>query len=358
MIKKTRIILWLMVFFFWVQPNISRSQGVATKEVFRLQESAHQYLERKDFSNAILTLSQAIRLSPHDVVLRRDLAYAYYLSGDAAKAKEVIEPVVNSDVADEQTFQIAAAIENIVGKNRNGARKLLQKGLKKFPRSGLLYNDLGNWYLSTKEEKRAFETWEMGVEMAPDYSLNYYSLAKVYQNKKDYVWALIYGETYVNMDNDPAKSNEIKKVLINAYQNLLSLGAREGLPEFRASKKSSSSGRITGFSDRYEQVLSQNATAISSGITVENLTMMRIRFLMEWQTKYARRYPMSLLTWQEALAHEGLYDAYNQWLFGAILNSSEFQLWLKKYGTVFSKFENWKRQHPYAPNNRDPKPEK
>lgn len=136
--------------------SIGEAQQTLPSDAHSMQQSAMEYLKQKDYANSIMLLNQAIRLAPDNVSLRRDLAYTYYLSGKQKKAREIIEPVVQSDLADEQTFQIAAAIENVSGKSGK-AKRFLTKGLKKFPHSGMLYNNLGNLYSMGKKDKAALE---------------------------------------------------------------------------------------------------------------------------------------------------------------------------------------------------------
>src|SRR5690554_3170004 len=110
LMKKSIIILAISILY-----SLSISAQISV-ESLKLQENGHRSLRQGDYENAIILFSQAVRLDPSEVSLRRDLAYAYYLSGELKKAKEVINPVLNSDFADEQTFQIAAVIENTSGK--------------------------------------------------------------------------------------------------------------------------------------------------------------------------------------------------------------------------------------------------
>jgi tetratricopeptide (TPR) repeat protein len=324
-------------------------------DVQRMQESAHNYLSRGDYANAIMMFSQAIRQSPSDVSLRRDLAYTYLLSGDTKKAKEIIEPVVSSDAADEQTFQVASAIENALD-NPGKAKRILNDGLTKFNNSGLLYNSKGNLLNADKSTKDALEAYNNGIRVEPSYPMNYYNAAKIYFQNEDAPWALLYSEIYLNLDPTSQRTIEIKKMMIDAYRKLFSPGKDEELPDFKSSGSSDSKKKT--FASLYKKVMLQCAPAISDGLNVENLIMLRTRFMLAWSKDYSVNYPFTLFTYQDKMLHDGVYDAYNQWLFGAIDNSAEFSLWVKVNNKEYAAYENWRKLNPLQPALYDPKPGK
>ena len=331
------------------------AQDELSPEVTRMQESARTYLNRGDYANAIMMYNQAIRQAPGDVALRRDLAYTYYLSGDAKKAKEIIDPVASSSMADEQTYQLASVIESKLD-NRSRAKKLLNEGLAKYPNSGILYNSKGNMMSAEKYDKDALNAWNTGIRVEPSFPLNYYNAAKAYNDQDDPVWALVYGEIFVNLEPSTSRTIEIKKMMIEGYRKLLSPGKDEKLPDFNASATLEAKDR--NFTSAYKTAITRSAAAISEGLNTETLTMLRSRFMLEWMQHYASKYPSTLFTYQDKLLLEGYYDAYNQWLFGASDNSQEFSAWIKLNAKTYSAFENWRKNNPLQPTVSDPKPGK
>lgn len=326
----------------------------ASPELKQMYESANGYLARKDYDNAIMMYSQAIRLAPDNVMLRRDLAYTYFVSGKREKAKEIIDPVVNSEVADEQTYQVASAVEASLD-NRKQAKKILNNGLKKYPTSGLLYNAKGN-LLNAEEKgaKEALQTWMEGIKAEPSFPLNYYSAAKGYYQAGDAVWAVLLGEVFINLDEGTAKAAEIKSLMLDGYRKLFSPADDEKLPGFKSDNNSK--GINASFPAIYRNVMNNNAAAISDGISVENLTMLRTRFILEWYRSYSINYASTLFAYHDKLLRSGHFDAYNQSLFGAAANSQEFSAWVKMNSKQYSDFEQWKKRNPYQPSISDPLP--
>jgi tetratricopeptide (TPR) repeat protein len=350
--KKTLLYLLLLSGFF---PCAIFAQSALSPEVLQMQRSANNYLDQKDFANAIMLFNQAIRMAPDNVSLRRDLAYTYYISGKVKKAKEVIDPVMASAFADEQTFQVASAIESTLG-NYGKAKRILKNGLEKFPHSGLLFHSQGLLYSKDKSDKSALEAWENGIKADPSYALNYFSAANMLFRKNEPAWALLYAEIYLNLEQNPARGVQIKKLMIDAYQAIFSPGNTGSLPSF--DKKSKDEAHSKQFIDLYRQVLLDNVSTIRNGLNTESLVMLRARFIMEWEANFGAAYPFSLFNYQNKIIHEGYFDAYNQWLFGAYNDSKAYSLWIKKHAENFSAFEKWRQLNPLQPAAYDPRPEK
>ncbi len=74
------------------------------------------------------------------------------------------------------------------------------------------------------------------------------------------------------------------------------------------------------FAKAYLQTMSKQSSMANKGITTETLTMIRTRFILDWYQNNATKFPFRLFDYQQQLLKEGLFDAYNQWLFGAVEN--------------------------------------
>jgi len=328
------------------------------EEARQTYQSASEALSNGEFANAIMLYAQAIRIAPDNVMLRRDLAYTYFLSGNKQKALEIIEPVVNSDMADEQTYQVASAIEAALG-NSNKASRLINTGLKKFPQSGILYNAKGNLAMNEKKGgKNAIDAWQEGISADPAYHGNYYSAAKYYQANGMPVWAALYAEIYVNLDLHSPKSIEMKKLITDAYQQLFAPENIGGLPEFNnnSGKQPATSSSQRSFSGAYKATMLHNSIVISGGLMTERLIMLRTRFILDWNRNYTDQYFFTLFSYHDKLLRTGNFDAYNQWLFGAADNSQQFGIWIKANQETYARFEQWQKDNPYMPAVSDPKP--
>lgn len=287
-------------------------------------------MKQGDYSNAILVLNRALEQEPDNNELVKDLAFALFMQRNYVKALEVIKPLLDRKDADVQSYQIAGMIYK--GKeDGNEAEKLYKKGLKKFPNNGVLYNEYGEllWF---KQDYNAVRQWEKGIQVDPNYSGNYYNAAKYHYFTMDKVWSIIYGEIFVNMESYSRRTIEIKTVLLNSYKKLFSYA---DIMQNQNSKNE--------FTVAYLNTLNRHSSIASMGITPESLTMIRTRFVLDWDDKYASRFPFRLFEYHRQLLKEGLFEAYNQWLFGPIQNLTAFQNWINIHSEPYKDFNNFHR---------------
>ncbi len=299
------------------------------QDVAQLHETAKGFIRQSDFPNAILVLNRAIQKAPENLGVAKDLAFCYSYQNDNVKALEVIKPLLDRDDADDQCFQIAGNIYKGLELPKE-CEKMYRKGIKRFPQSGALYNELGE-LLWAQKDFAAIKQWEKGIETDPNYSGNYYNACKYYYFSTDRVWGLLYGEIFVNMEPLGNRTPEVKTMLLEGYKKLFAeTDITKGI------KKNS-------FSDAFLQALSHQSGAIALGINPESLAMLRTRFVIEWFHDGSNRFPFRLFEQQRQLLQEGLFEAYNQWIFGAAQNLPAYQNWTTAHPAEYSEFNRFQR---------------
>ncbi|HYE54789.1 MAG TPA: tetratricopeptide repeat protein, partial [Chitinophagaceae bacterium] len=185
-----------------------------------LHDNARAFQRQGDYANAVLVLNRALERDPKNLEVLKDLAFTYYLQRDFVRARETAKPLPERPDADVQSFQILGLVYKAL-EERKECEKLYKAGLKKFPNSGMLYNEYGEM-LWTKQDYNAIKYWEKGIEVDPNYSGNYYNAAKHYYFTYDKVWSLIYGEIFVNLESYSKRTAEIKTLLLDGYKKLFS----------------------------------------------------------------------------------------------------------------------------------------
>jgi len=86
---------------------------------------------------------------------------------------------------------------------------------------------------------------------------------------------------------------------------------------------------------------------IGNGVTPETLASLRTRFLLAWFAKNASTFPFRLFDYQQQLAKEGMFDAYNQWIFGAADNLQSFQQWTATHSEEYNKFNTFQKNRVF-----------
>jgi tetratricopeptide (TPR) repeat protein len=295
-----------------------------------MQENARSFVSKGDYNNAVLVLNRAVEQDPENTQVAKDLAFALYLKTDLNKAEETIKPLLDKRDADVTVYQVAGLIYK-AKEELNEAEKLYKKGTRKFPESGVLYNDYGEllWF---KRDNNSIKQWEKGMEVDPNYSANYYNAAKYYYYTADKTWSIIYAEIFVNMESYSRRTIELKYLLLESYKKLLT---DTDIMKDQNSKNP--------FQTAYLTTISRTAPVISMGISPESLTILRTRFILDWDDKYASRFPFRLFEYHRQLLKAGLFEAYNQWLFGPIQNLTAFQNWTNKHTEAYTEFTSFQQ---------------
>jgi tetratricopeptide (TPR) repeat protein len=280
----------------------------------QLHDNARDFMHKGDYTNAILILNRALVKEPNNLEIAKDLGLNYYYSKDYTKCIEVLKHLFDRNDVDDQCFQIAGdaywALENV-----KEAENIYRKGIKKLPTSGPLYNELGK-VLWSQSNFSAIKEWEKGIENDPGFAGNYYNASKYYYFTTDKVWSLLYGEIFINIDPKSAYSPEIKNILLEGYKKLFS---DANLEKNNKDK--------TPFAIAYLKAMNKQSSLVSGGINTEALIMIRTRFILEWDITNAAKYPFKLFQLHKQYIQEGLFDAYNQWVFATADNLPAYQTW-------------------------------
>lgn len=304
----------------------SFTQG-QTEDPKTLHENAKMFMRQGDFNNAVIVLTRALQMDKNNLEMQKDLAMSYYYKRDFEKALDEVKVLMDRDDADVVAFQIAGNVYKAIEEVKE-CEKVYKKGLKRFPNSGPLYSEYGE-LLWAKKDFSAIDQWENGIRLDPAYSGNYYNAARYYFYTKDKVWSLIYGEIFVNMESLSDRGAAMKQLLFDAYKEKLFAD-----PNLMAGQEKNRSE----FAKAFLECMNKQSAVVNRGVNTETLTMIRTRFILEWFDKYASRFPHKLFDYERQLLQEGIFNAYNQWLFGTVENLAAYDAWIKTHEEEYQNF--------------------
>jgi tetratricopeptide (TPR) repeat protein len=302
------------------------AQGQTTDS---LRREATSMLKAGDYGNAMILLSKALAAEPNNADIRKELAMACYHGGYFKQGYDAVKPLVEKNDADEQAFQITGMLCKESGDLKE-AERIYKAGIKKFPGYGPLYADYGEML----EQRRpgygdAANVWEKGIEMTPSYPGNYYHAARYYASQDEWIWAVVYGEVFVNLESYSVRTPEIKELLYDGYQKLMGGG-------LRLKMKSS-------FEKEVANIFTQQGDLINKGVNPETLVAIRTRFILNWFDGPGKKMPYRLYDMHRLLLQEGLFEAYNQWLFGSVADLPAYQNWTSRHSDVMKAFYEYQR---------------
>lgn len=294
-----------------------------------LHQVARQFMRTADYPNAIIVLTNALKKDPDNIEIQKDLAFTYYLQRNYSASIELGRKLIERNDADEQCYQILGMAYKAINEKKQ-ADKMYKQGIKKFPSSGELYNEYGEM-LWVEKDAEAIRFWEKGIQVDPNYSSNYYNASRFYYFTYDKVWCLIYGELFINMESYSKRTPEIKSLLVDAYKKLYT------------DLKSPKTVSKNPFESAYLTVMTDQSQSVALGVTPESLNILRSKFILEWFEKYGDKYPFRLFEYQRQLLKEGLFDAYNEWAFGAATGLPAFQSWTAQHADDYNRFINFQK---------------
>ena len=302
-----------------------------------LQETARALVQKGDYDNAVLVLDRARKQEPDNVDLLRDLVFAYYLKRDFGQAIEVGKELVEKPNADQQSFQVLGLAYKAIASYKECA-KLYRTALRKFPNSGVIYNEYGELSAMDNELDEAIAQWEKGIELDPGYSSNYYNATMYYMTRKNFLRAVLYGELFLNLESYSARTEEIKSQLYKAWAGLLNPVYLRQLQEQKS---------LSAFEKAVSDAANKAAVAMKDGAVVDQLNGVRTRFLLQWMQGSQKTWPYRLFDHQQYLVSQGLFEAYNYWLFGSSLPGDAYASWQKVHPKETEGFRNFQQSRVF-----------
>lgn len=296
-----------------------------SEDVEKLHENGKLFMRQGDYANASLILSRALSQAPQNIEIAKDLAFDYYLQKENEKALSTLKPFLEKDNADDQTYEIGGTIYRAMGEEKE-AEKLYKKAIRYYPDDGALYNDYGEM-LWGQQDYGAIKLWEKGIQQDPSFAGNYYNACKYYFLTTDKIWSLIYGEIFINLESFTARTAEIKDILLAGYKKLF---ADQNLLENTRGKND--------FEIAYLTVMNKQNDLVLNGLDAQTLTMIRTRFILDWDQTYAEKFPFALFNKERQYLEEGVFPAYNQWIFGTSQNLAKYQNWISTHPDESSEF--------------------
>lgn len=332
----------LLIITFFLTPNLSIAQGDKEKALAKGNE-AIKLMDNGQIEESIKLLEESINLDPENIDYPYEMGFAYYISKNYEKCIDILTDLKKRKDTNSQVFQLLGNSYDIIGK-REKAIDTYEDGLKKLPKSGRLYLELGGMYLVTKEYDKAISYYEKGVDVEPNYPSNYYRLAKIFISSDEEVWGMIYGEIFMNLERNSARTTEISKMLYDTYTNEI--------------KFTSDTSFSVSFSKNAIVDLSSGKAELPFGVGVYELTLMmemlgeksidihslnriRTRFINNYfQNNRDKKYPIVLFDFQYKVLKEGHFDAYNYWILMKG-DENEFIKWKMENPEKWDKFLVW-----------------
>lgn len=296
----------------------------------QVHETAMNFVRTGDFDNANIAITNALAKDPNNYELLKEQLTVAYLKKDYAKTVELGKKLINHANVDAQAFQVLGTTYKMIAQDK-AAYKTYEDGIAKFPEQGVLRNEYAELLTARKNDKEAIKQWELSIEKDPNYSASYYYAAKYYGEKSDLIWAIYYGETFINLESLSKRSVEMKELLLQWYKKIY---AQPNIAIVYASKNN--------FANMIAATLAKQTSAATAGITPESLTTIREGFVKDWfNPDNAKYFTVRLFEHWQQLIKLNHFKAYNLWVFGAAANTDAYTQWIENNKQVNIAFQNF-----------------
>jgi tetratricopeptide (TPR) repeat protein len=324
-----------------------------------LQEAV-KIMDNGQIDESILLLDSARMFDPDNYVYDYETGFAYQMKKDYKKAIKYFEATTKNKNTTDQCYQMLGNNYDHDG-NSKKAIETYNEGLKKFPNSGKLYVELGVMALIAEDYNKAVESWEKGISVNPEYASNYYRLAKLYAASKDRIWALFYGEMFMNMEVNSGRTKEISKMLFKAYKESIDITSdTSSKVDFARPMVITSYDPSKKFKFPFDQVfgmdfligMTPSVIAKKKEVDIAYLNVARTGFLDWWyKQKRDKEYNNIIIDFQKTIKDNGHFEAYNYWLLMSG-DEKEFAEWYATNEEKFKAFANWFNKNPLEVNSK------
>lgn len=339
---------FLFIFITFLNSSIAQTNAevalIKGKEAIKLMDDNKIVESRK-------LLEEAEQLDPKRFDYPYELAYTYYLEKNYEEAIKKLEKVADHKEVQPQLFQLLGNSYDLLNKPEKAIEKY-NDGLKKFPKSGMLYLEIGNVLSGRKSEDDGIEYYEKGIELDPNFSSNYYWASKYYCKSTEEVWGIMYGEIFINLERNSKRTSEISKLLFDTYKSQIKFTSASEVSTSFCQKMSMDINQPNKlpFCLIYEPILAMSINGVSQ-IDLNTLDIIRTNFVKNYfRNESLKKQPNVLFQYQKTMLENGNLEAYNHWLL-LMGDTENFNSWKQNNLGKWENFTKWFKENKIELND-------
>ncbi len=320
-------------------------------------ETAALKMEEGKFDEAAKAYERALNYEPDNLEYLFGYGMALYRQERYQEILDRLEPVIEKDLATIPYYRIIGNCYDLMGNYEKG-KEVLKAGIEKYPNEGELQLDLGIIEMIRGDYEQSLKYWEQGIESDPIFSDNYYWCTRLYAKSNEPIWALYYGELFLNLNrNGGDKFDEVSRILYTVYGDMIE-------KKFDANPELVIVREGTNYlKEAHEQIFSildkNGLLRIDRGANAEGkinrlraISMVRKDFLDLWNQVYAEVYPISIYKRHTELLEKNYFESYNFWVMGAG-NQEEFWKFHDTRKINYQDYLSWFLNNPMRINIMD-----
>ncbi len=317
-----------------LDPEVRKADSLARAGV--------KLVDKKEYEKAIEIFNKAIELEPGNPKYKYEKGLAYYQTRKFDSTISILSSLKDEEEILSDHFFVLLANSYDYKEQYKKAVEIYEEGLEIFPNSGELYMEYGvHYFQAKKDRKRAVKVWEAGIKADPDYPKCYYALARHFIFTDELIWAVIYGEIFLNISDNTSLLNDASFLLNNAYLEAFykvqdtTTGATDvDFTSVRYRGKNLKESDFLAFPFVYQKIMERAAEGLlppeKTDFKIEDFYKIRKKFIEIWyKEEWNKRYSNALFDLHKKMIDDGHFEAYSYWLLNAA-REKEAEAWLNK----------------------------
>ena len=342
MIKFIRYTAMITLLFSGLNLHAQDKKDIALEKAME----AIELMDNGKIKESIKLLDEAAKLDPDRIDYPYEKAYAFHLKDDHKGAIKILEKISDHKNVNERVFQLLGNSYDILGDSKK-AFDAYDRGLKIFPNSGMIYLEKGNVHWGKNEFNDALEYYEYGIKVDPTFPSNYYRATLIFTGTTEEVWGMIYGEIFMNLERNSARTVEISKLLFDTYKSEIKFTSKTEMTVSFCQNMTINVNSLEEdavfkmpFCMIYEPTLLMGILAVEE-ININTLHTIRNGFVDNYYTMgHNKTHPNVLFEYQKKVQEAGHFESYNHWI---LMKGDEdgFDEWIKENGDAWENFTKW-----------------
>jgi len=145
----------------------------SSKKIQALDKANHaiELVDAGKIEEGIKLLQESEKLDPQNINYPYEIGYAYYSQSKYQHAVNILQPLLKHHNVHAKVYQLLGnSYDNL--EQGDKASITYEEGLKKFPKAGNLYLEMGVLYMMKKDYENALSYYEKGIEVDPSFPSN------------------------------------------------------------------------------------------------------------------------------------------------------------------------------------------
>lgn len=196
---------------------ISAAGNAISQTSFDKIGEAVQLMDNGAIGKSIVILHEVLEKEPDSYLAQYELGYAHFLNKNYQLSIDIYKQLRNHPDCEFLVYHMLGKLYERTN-DRAKAFESYQDGLKKFPDSVILLNELGNFSINEQKYDNAIAYYRAGMKSNPSYAPCYYGISYLYLNLEFPAWGIIYGEMYMALErNKTANLQTISNLMRKTY---------------------------------------------------------------------------------------------------------------------------------------------